>query len=134
MLNKYFAIILFISIFPLALNAQEAHITQQMKDMTRGEIKTLVVQYLGEEMLPVIQCESGFLQYIDGIPLRSKTHDIGIAQVNVEYWGIKAMELGFDIYTPIGNLKMGRYIKSIQGIGAWMAIKSECYKKLVMET
>ena len=106
-----------------------------MRDMSTTTIKALVTEYLGSDMLPVIACESGFRQYNDdGSVLRSKTNDIGIAQIHINVWEEKAKELGYDIYTPMGNILMAKYIKQVQGIKAWMALTSPCYKKLTMET
>lgn len=97
--------------------------------MTAKDIKPLVVEYLGAHMLSTINCESGFNQYKDGVVLRSYTNDVGIAQINVDHWGLKAKELGLDIYTPIGNLKMAKHIYSIQGPNAWV-----CHQKLYGKT
>ncbi len=103
---------------------QETRITQDMRNMTSEDIKPLVEAYLGSDMMSTIACESGFRQFdTNGVVLRSHTHDVGIAQINVDVWGLKARELNFDIYTPIGNLEMARYIKSVQGKKAWVCWK-----------
>ena len=97
-----------------------------MRDMGKSEIQTLVRSYLGDFMLSTISCESGFRQYDEtGRVLRSHTFDVGIAQINVDTWEDEARRLGHDIYTPLGNLEMARYILKVQGPDAWV-----CYKKL----
>lgn len=95
--------------------------------MTKDDIRLAVEGILGADMLPTIACESGFRQYHqDGTVLRSGTSDVGITQINVDTWGLKAIELGYDIYTPLGNLNMAKYILSVQGPDAWV-----CHKKLM---
>lgn len=98
--------------------------------MTVEDIKPIVREYLGAHMLPTIACESGFKQFDkDGKVLRSPTNDVGIFQINVDHWGDIAKELGYDIYTPIGNAKMARHIYSVQGPRAWV-----CYQLLYGKT
>ena len=36
--------------------------------------------------------------------------DIGLAQINLHYWGAKANALGFNLYTYAGNLAMAKWI------------------------
>lgn len=81
----------------------------------------MVVKYLGEHFLPIIACESGFKQFNeDGTILMSKTHDIGIAQINIPVWGEKAKGLGYNLWVLEDNLKMAKYISEIQGDTAWV--------------
>lgn len=95
-----------------------------MREMSKEDIKTLVTSVLGDGMLDTIACESGFRQFDnDGRILRSKTDDVGITQINVDTWGLKAKELGLDIYTPLGNVQMAKHILNIQGKKAWV-----CYQ------
>lgn len=82
---------------------------------------TLLAMYLPSQMMPVINCESHFRQWdSNGHILTSSTDDVGIAQINVKTWGAKALELGYDIYTTEGNLKMARYIYDTAGIQSWV--------------
>lgn len=88
--------------------------------------ESLVIEYLGEHMLPTLQCESGLKQFNpDGTIITSRTNDVGIAQVNLKVWGKKAEELGYDLTTTIGNLKMAKYVYTVQGPEAWV-----CYRIL----
>lgn len=81
-------------------------------------------------MVKVIQCESGFRQLDSaGNVLMSKTSDKGIMQLNQVHWK-EAERLGLDIDNEDDNIAMGRIIYDRQGIGAWMALKSDCYKKV----
>ena len=82
-------------------------------------------------MVNVAWCESGHRQFKDdGKPLISPTSDVGVMQVNSVHWS-KARELGLDIFNSVDdNIKMGRIIYDTQGIKAWMALTSECYKKI----
>lgn len=119
---------------PLAMNASEIapqpRITQSMLDMSQEDLKAAVADILGPQMVATINCESGFRQFTEfGTELRSKTSDVGVAQINVDTWGTEAMNLGYDIYTPIGNLEMAKYILSVQGKTAWV-----CYKKHLKAT
>lgn len=82
-------------------------------------------------MVDVITCESNHNQFMDdGRPLISKTSDVGVMQINQVHWS-QAKKLELDIFYSIDdNIKMGRMIYDTQGIEAWNAIKSDCYKKL----
>lgn len=85
-------------------------------------------------MVNVLYCESRWKQLNkDGTPLISKTSDVGISQVNQIHWE-EAKKLGLDIFkSEADNLKMGKRIYDKEGIGAWNAIKSDCYKNLLKE-
>lgn len=76
-------------------------------------------------MIPVVRCESDFMQYWpNGNPKISTTDDVGIMQINIPTWSKKAKAMGLDIYNNVDdNIKMGRYILKVQGITAW-----NCYK------
>lgn len=80
-------------------------------------------------MVTVAWCESEHRQFDKfGEPLISKTSDVGVMQINQVHWS-EAKKLGLDIfYSEDDNIKMGRRIYDIQGITAWMALESECYK------
>ena len=105
-------------------NTSVATITPEMRDMSTTTIKTLIASVLGTEMVPVAACESGFRQYDDtGRVLRSKTFDVGALQLNVDVWGLKAKALGFNIYSPIGNIEMAKYILDTAGINSWTCEK-----------
>lgn len=73
-----------------------------------------------QEMVAIINCESGFRQYtVSGTPLISPTSDVGIMQINQVHWK-RAESLGLDIFHSINdNLIMGYIIYSEQGKNAW---------------
>ena len=81
-------------------------------------------------MVNVAYCESKWKQLIDGKPYMSPTSDVGIMQINQIHWK-EAKSLGLDIFnSEDDNLKMGKIIYDREGIEAWMALKSKCYKNL----
>lgn len=85
-------------------------------------IKEKVVKIFADNprMVDVIGCESHFQQFdSNGNPLRSKTSDIGIGQINKVWWK-DAANRGLDIFNSgDDNLAMSRIIYDIQGISAW---------------
>lgn len=82
-------------------------------------------------MVDVLWCESKHKQFdSNGKPLMSKTKDLGVAQIHIIHWK-QAKELGLDIWNSIDdNLKMARLIYDMQGITAWYALNSDCYRNL----
>jgi len=84
-------------------------------------------------MVNVAYCESRHKQFDKrGKTLMSETSDVGILQINQVHWP-QAKKLGLDIFnSEDDNIKMGRIIYDMQGIKAWYALKSECYKNLVI--
>ena len=52
-------------------------------------------------------------------------HDIGKYQINELYWGEKAKELGYDIYTLEGNTSMALWIYQNYGTAPWNWSKSK---------
>jgi len=52
-------------------------------------------------------------------------HDIGKYQINELYWGKKAKELGYDIYTLEGNTSMALWIYQNYGTAPWNWSKSK---------
>lgn len=71
-------------------------------------------------IIPTIECESHFQQFRNGKPLISKTHDVGVMQINLKTHAKEAELLGLDIYHSIDdNIAMGKIIYERQGIGAW---------------
>ena len=69
-------------------------------------------------------CESRHRQFdADGTVLlgRVDPRDTGRWQINTYYWGDKAVELGYDIYTEAGNYAMAQHILQVQGESAWSA-------------
>lgn len=80
----------------------------------------------------IAQCESNNRQFNnDGSVLRGFVNpkDVGLFQINEDAWGDKALELGFDIYTTSGNMKMARWIYDNYGESPWIYSK-KCWSKL----
>ncbi len=79
-------------------------------------------------MAQIAYCESGYRQFDEnGAPLKSRTNDYGIFQINSKIWDKKAKEIGLDYKgSPIDNIKMARYIYEHQGKKAWV-----CYGKVL---
>lgn len=85
---------------------------------------------------PVCSCESGNGKYgepkqfnPDGSVRFGKINplDTGMCQINQKYWLAKSKELGFDIFTEQGNIKMANWIYEKQGLTPWDWSK-ECWK------
>lgn len=75
-----------------------------------------------QALLDIAKCESGDKQFNkDGTVKRGEINnkDIGRWQINEKYWLKKSQELGFDIYTPEGNLQMGLWIYNNYGVKPW---------------
>ncbi len=85
------------------------------------------------KMFNIVKCESEFRQFDSkGKPLMSPTSDVGVMQVNQIHWK-RAKSLGFDIFYSIDdNIAYAKIILREQGIDAWEALKSTCYKNLVL--
>lgn len=87
-----------------------------------------------EKMPSVLQriayCESKGKQY-DGkgntTRGRITPSDLGKFQINEVYWGQKAHDLGFDLYTEKGNEQMAQYIYQEHGTWPWDS-SSKCWK------
>lgn len=45
--------------------------------------------------------------------------DVGLFQINDFYWKEKSEELGYDIYTKEGNIKMARWLYERHGTDPW---------------
>ncbi len=58
----------------------------------------------------------------------NKTIDVGKYQVNEFYWGSKATELGYNIFSEQGNTDMANWIYANKGTGDWSA-SSKCWSK-----
>lgn len=56
------------------------------------------------------------------------TVDVGQYQINVQVWGAKATELGFDIFTKEGNKAMAEWIYANKGTEPWYSSKA-CWSK-----
>lgn len=73
-------------------------------------------------MLEVARCESGVRQYdSNGNVIRGNDNpnDVGLFQINEDYWLEEAQKQGINIYTLEGNIEMAKVILSQQGISAW---------------
>jgi len=88
---------------------------------------------LREELKAVCSCESGNgafgepQQYhADGSVIRGivNPHDIGMCQINTDYWLATAEVLNFDIFTEAGNISMANHIYDSHGLAPWSASKA----------
>ncbi len=76
-------------------------------------------------------CESRTGQFDkDGNVVRGKVNpkDVGKFQINEYYWLEKSIELGYNIYTEKGNIKMALWIYESRGLSPWNASKP-CWGK-----
>jgi len=85
---------------------------------------TLISELWGKEANianRIFYCESRHRQWDDkGKIVSSHTADVGYAQIHVPIWGEKAKELGYDIFSTEGNLRMAHYIWEQSGRSAWV--------------
>lgn len=88
--------------------------------------KELALREFGSdpEMVRIIECESSFRQFNSrgGVLTnfnKNKTFDVGIMQINSIHEP-EALEKGFDLNTPEGNVAMARVIYDRDGKDAWV--------------
>jgi hypothetical protein len=91
---------------------------------TVSEVKEAIIEEFGTSspMIDVARCESSNRQYNSkGEVLRGEVNskDIGLFQINERYHLEKSIELGYDIYTTMGNIKYARYLYDHEGIKPW---------------
>lgn len=81
-------------------------------------------------MLEVARCESGLHQFTNGTTTSGKidSRDKGLFQISLKYWGKTAKELGYDLFTEDGNIRMAKYILEHQGLNSWLW-SSKCWLK-----
>lgn len=97
-----------------------------------------LIATLGEESganiglaLAIARCESHLTHYLDsGKVLRGRVnrYDVGVFQINEHFHAKKSAELGFDIYTPVGNIGYALWMLKTGGPQPWKASKS-CWGK-----
>ena len=99
---------------------------------SRIEYRAIEKVYAEEivKLPPVLQrickAESNCKQFNkDGTVLVGKLtpDDKGAFQISEKYWGKKAKELGYDIYTKVGNYKMALWIFEHHGSEPWFPSK-----------
>ena len=72
------------------------------------------------DMITIAQCESGIRQYsTPGVSVKGAGRYIGIFQIDEILHKNKAASLGFDIYSPEGNVGYARYMYSASGTNPW---------------
>lgn len=80
-------------------------------------------------MIDIAECESGTQQFLpNGKVIRDTVYGthVGLYQISEKVWGAKAKQLGYDIYTPQGNISMALYIYKLKGTTPWVA-SSRCW-------
>lgn len=78
-------------------------------------------------------CESGSRQFNDDgsvVTGRINPKDIGILQINLDYHGRRAEELGIDLRSLGGNIRFGIILYEEQGTAPWIWSKP-CWEKKV---
>lgn len=102
-------------------------------EVRTGEGAAKTSRGLYQELIPVCSCESSGNAYsgptqfdINGNVIRGKINnlDYGACQINLLFWGSKAVELGYDLDTIEGNYAMANYIYEQQGLSAWKSSQS----------
>lgn len=87
-------------------------------------------------MVQVAICESSLRQFdAPNHVLRGYTTpaDTGVFQINVDYHGQEAKDLGFDIYTLDGNIAFAKYLYQKNGLRDWSA-SEKCLSRLGIES
>lgn len=100
---------------------------QEAKGIEISELETSievvsVLPEVPEILLRIAECESGNRQFNeDGSVVRGKQNpqDIGRWQINLRWNGERAEELGYDLFTEEGNLKMALYLYETRGTKDW---------------
>lgn len=80
----------------------------------------------------IIMCESGGKHYAKNGQVVTKantngTTDIGIAQINLYYWGKTATDMGLDLSNEKDNLEFAKWLFYQQGSSPWSA-SSKCWQ------
>jgi len=100
---------------------KQASVQQKPVNNPKTELQAFYEDH--PEMRKIAECESGGTQSARNKNYRNGRHwstDVGYFQINNHHWGRKAKELGYDIYTKEGNIKMARYILENYGIHHWV--------------
>lgn len=87
-------------------------------------------------MIEIAYCESRFRQYNnDGSVLRGieNNKDVGLFQINEKYHLERADRLGYDIYSPEGNMAYARLLFNEEGPTPWNS-SSPCWSKTAAYT
>jgi hypothetical protein len=80
-----------------------------------------------ETALRIAKCESGLRQYeADGKVVRGVVNpqDVGVFQINEAYHLKQAEEMGYDIYTPEGNIGYALWLMKNGGNRHWNSSRS----------
>ena len=92
------------------------------------------------DMVPICACESSYegTRYgkpqqfeKDGVTVRYgrvNPDDRGMCQINTKYWLKQSLDLGWDIETEDGNIRMANWIYDHHGTQPWSWSKS-CWQK-----
>lgn len=110
---------------------KETYVQQEAEAKTRtstSSLNSLISEEFGKDsiMHRVARCESTYRHFYSDTTNQvvvSKTQDYGLFQIHAPLWGRVATKLGYDIYSPYGNVKMASYILKTQGLQAWSASK-----------
>ncbi len=82
-------------------------------------------------MVEIANCESQFRQFNrDGSVLRGivNNQDVGLFQINEHYHLERAKRLGYDIYSPEGNMAYARVLFNEEGPEPWTS-SSPCWSR-----
>jgi len=107
--------------------------TKKVIALTKEEVENRAKVVFKEDpiLLEIAMCESSFRQYgPDGLVLRGKVNsdDVGLMQINEKYHAQKALELGFDLKSPEGNIQYAKWLYDKEGSQPWIA-SSNCWKQ-----
>lgn len=81
-------------------------------------------------LIEIAKCESRIRHFDEGerVFRGVNTADVGVMQINEFYHLKRSQKLGFNIYTPEGNVAYARFLYEKEGTKPWKA-SEKCWKK-----
>jgi len=115
---------IYLFVIALVFYASTASAQLFMPNFSNEGIEEQVKNYFSDaqEMVAIAKCESGFRQYNNsGMPLSggASGNYIGVFQISRGH-SATATAMGWDIYTPEGNLAYAKYLYQRQGTAPWV--------------
>lgn len=108
-------------------------VNQNLKNNKNSNFDQKVQNFASDKplMIEIAYCESQFRQYNkDGSVLRGRVNnlDVGLFQINEYYHLERSKKLGYDIYSPEGNMAYARVLFNEEGPTPWSS-SSPCWSK-----
>ena len=120
MIPKWFGVFSFL-FFLLLVPAHTEAKSQLPKEITFSELP-IQLQFIA-------LCESGGRHEVNDKVIQSRTDDWGIMQISRKYHLKRSINLGYDIFSPQGNMAYALFLYTENGLNPWRA-SMKCYRKL----